>query len=148
MKVIFIQNVANVAKAGELKDVASGYARNYLIPKKLAVAATPAEMKKMETYKQAESQRQERTEADLKELAEQIEKLTLNLAVKVGAEDKVYGSVTTGHIAEELAKATGHDVDKRKIEIAEPIKKLGDYEISIHFAKDIIAKLKLTVTGE
>lgn len=148
MKVIFIADVTGVAKAGQLKEVANGYARNYLIPKKLAVVATAAEMKKLETYREAESQRQERTEADLKELANQIEQITLSLTVKVGTDDKVYGSITTAHIAEELAKATGHDIDKRKIEIADPIKKVGDYEISIHFAKDIIAKLKLIVAGE
>ncbi|MFC1951398.1 50S ribosomal protein L9 [Chloroflexota bacterium] len=148
MKVIFIQDVPKVANANEVKEVADGYARNFLIPRKLAVVATASEMKKLATHNYAQSQRQERTDSELKELAEQIEKLTLNLAVKVGAEDKIYGAITSSHIAEELAKATGHDIDKRKIEITEPIKKLGDYEISIHFAKDIIAKLKLTVTGE
>jgi len=148
MKVIFIQDVPRVAKAGDVKEVAKGYARNYLIPRKLAVTATESEMKKLATHNYAESQRQERTESEFRELAGQIENLELTLAVKVGAEDKVYGSITSGHIAEELARETGHDIDKRKIEIGEPIKKLGDYDISIHFAKDIIAKLKLTVTGE
>ena len=145
MKVIFIQDVANVAKAGQLKDVANGYARNYLIPRKMAVVATPAEMKKLETYKQAESQRQERTDSEFQELADQIEKLTLNMALKVGVNNRVYGSITTSHIADELGKVTGHEIDKKKVELEEPIKKLGDYEVAIHFAKDIIAKVRLSV---
>ena len=148
MKVIFIEDVANVAKAGQLKEVANGYARNYLIPKKLAVVATPAEMKKMETYNAAEAQRQERSDSGLAALADEIEKLTLNLQLKVGVNNRVYGSITGSHIADELAKVTGHEVDKKKIELEDPIKKLGDYEVSIHFAKDIIAKVKLAVTGK
>jgi large subunit ribosomal protein L9 len=145
MKVIFIEDVANVAKAGQLKEVANGYARNFLLPKKLAVVATAAEMKKLETYKQAESQRQERTDSEFTELADEIEKLTLNLQLKVGVNNRVYGSITAAHIADELAKVTGHEIDKKKVELEDPIKKLGDYEVSIHFAKDIIAKVKISV---
>ncbi|MBT3362585.1 MAG: 50S ribosomal protein L9 [Chloroflexi bacterium] len=148
MKVIFIQDVDNVGKAGQVKDVADGYAKNYLIRRQLAVAATPAELKKLEARSQAESKRQQRSDSELQELADQIAKLDLTLKVKVGTDDKVYGSITTAHIAKELTKLTGHDIDKRKIEIAQTIKKLGDYEISIQFSKDIIAKVKLTVTGE
>jgi len=145
MKVIFIEDVANVAKAGQLKEVANGYARNYLIPKKLAIVATPAEMKKMETHNYAEAQRQERADSEFADLADQIGQLTLNLALKVGVNNRVYGSITAAHIADELAKLTGHEIDKKKIELADPIKKLGDYEVSIHFAKDIIAKVKISV---
>jgi len=145
MKVIFIEDVANVAKAGQLKEVANGYARNYLIPKKLAVVATPAEMKKMETYNAAEAQRQERADSEFADLADQIEKLTLNLVLKVGVNNRVYGSITAAHIADELAKVTGHEIDKKKIELEDPIKKLGDYEVDIHFAKDIIAKVRISI---
>jgi len=145
MKVIFIEDVANVAKAGQLKEVANGYARNYLIPKKLAIVATPAEMKKMETHNYAEAQRQERADSEFADLADQIGQLTLNLALKVGVNNRVYGSITAAHIADELAKLTGHEIDKKKIELADPIKKLGDYEVGIHFAKDIIAKVKISV---
>lgn len=148
MKVIFTEDVTNVAKAGQLKEVANGYARNYLIPKKLAVVATPAEMKKMETHNYALSQRQERSDSEFTDLADEIELLTLNLQLKVGVNNRVYGSITASHIADELAKVTGHEIDKKKIELPDPIKKLGDYEVAIHFAKDIIAKVKLTVTGK
>jgi len=145
MKVIFIEDVANVAKVGQLKEVANGYARNYLIPKKLAVVATPAEMKKMETYNYAEAQRQERSDSEFTDLADQIEQLTLNLQLKVGVNNRVYGSITAAHIADELAKVTEHEIDKKKVELADPIKKLGDYEVNIHFAKDIIAKVRVNV---
>jgi len=145
MKVIFIADVANVAKVGQLKEVANGYARNYLIPRKLAVVATPAEMKKMQTHNYAEAQRQERSDSEFKDLADEIEKLTLNMQLKVGVNNRVYGSITASHIADELAKLTGHEIDKKKVELTDPIKKLGDYEVSIHFAKDIIAKVKVSV---
>jgi large subunit ribosomal protein L9 len=145
MKVIFIQDVANVAKAGQLKEVANGYARNFLLPRKLAVVATATEMKKMETHNYAAAQRQERSDSDLSALADEIEKLTLNLQLKVGVNNRVYGSITASHIADELAKLTGHEIDKKKVELEDPIKKLGDYEVSIHFAKDIIAKVRLSV---
>jgi large subunit ribosomal protein L9 len=148
MKVIFTQDVDNVSKAGQVKEVASGYAKNYLIPRKLAVVATPAELKKLDARNQALSQQQERTDSELQELADQIAKLDLTLKVKVGKEGKVYGSITTAQIAGELSKLTGHNIDKRKIEIAEPIKKVGEYEISMQFSKNIIAKVKLTVAGE
>jgi large subunit ribosomal protein L9 len=148
MKVIFTQDVANVAKAGQLKEVANGYARNFLLPKKLAVVATPAEMKKLEMHNYAAAQRQERSDSDLATLADEIEQLILNLQLKVGVNNRVYGSITTSHIAEELTKITGHEIDKRKVELADPIKKLGDHEVGIHFSKDIIAKVKLTVTGK
>jgi len=148
MKVIFTQDVANVANAGQLKEVANGYARNFLLPKKLAVVATPAEMKKLETQNNAATQRQERSDSDLTTLTDEIEQLTLNLQLKVGVNNRVYGSITTSHIAEELTKITGHEIDKRKVELADPIKKLGDHDVGIHFSKDIIAKVKLTVTGK
>jgi large subunit ribosomal protein L9 len=145
MKVIFTEDVANVAKAGQLKEVANGYARNFLIPRKLAVVATEAEMRKMQTRNAAIEQRQDRSDSEFKDLADQIEKLTLNLALKVGVNNRVYGSITAGHIAEELAAVTGHEIDKKRVELADPIKKLGDYEVSIHFAKDIIAKVRVSV---
>jgi large subunit ribosomal protein L9 len=148
MKVIFSEDVANVAKAGQLKDVANGFARNYLIPKKLAVVATESEMKKLQTQNTAEAQRQERFDSELTGLADQVEQLTLNLQLKVGVNNRVYGSITTSHIADELAKVTGHEIDKKKVELIDPIKKLGDYEVGIHFSKDIIAKVKLTITGK
>ena len=88
MKVIFTQDVDNVSKAGQVKEVASGYAKNYLIPRKLAVVATPAELKKLDARNQALSQQQERTDSELQELADQIAKLDLTLKVKVGKEGK------------------------------------------------------------
>ncbi len=94
MKVIFSEDVANVAKAGQLKDVANGFARNYLIPKKLAVVATESEMKKLQTQNTAEAQRQERFDSELTGLADQVEQLTLNLQLKVGVNNRVYGSTT------------------------------------------------------
>ena len=142
MKVIFMQDVSNVAKAGEIKEVADGYGRNFLIPKKLALLAkSPASIIqfKMEAQSQANNQ------AELVGLAQQLEGKEIILKAHAGAKDRLHGSITSADIASELNNSTGLVVDKRKIELAEPIRQLGGYEVTIRLAKDIIPKIKVTV---
>ena len=148
MKVIFVKDVAKVANAGEVKEVANGYGRNFLIPQKYAVLATAAEVKKLEVHNYAEAQRQGRSDEDIKSLAETIEQTSLTLKLKVGVNNRVYGSITTAHIAEELNKLTGYEIDKRKIELTEPIRKLGSYDVPIVLAKDVVPKVKVIVEGK
>ena len=145
MKVIFLKDVPNVAKAGEVKEVASGYSRNFLIPRKQALlvrsGATIGEIQS-----QTKAGNQEQIEAELIELADQLEGKEISLKARVGAKDRLYGSITNADIASELQNATGLVVDKRKIELAEPIHQLGSYEVAIRLAKDIIPKIKVAVT--
>lgn len=148
MKVIFVQDVPNIAKAGQVKDVADGYARNFLFPKKYAVLATAGELKRLKTHEYAVAQRHDRTEEEFKYLAETIKQLTINLALKVGVNNRVYGSITAAHIAEELNKLTGQEIDKRKVLLEEPIRKLGNYEIFVELTKDITPKVKVVVEGK
>jgi len=148
MKVVFIRDVANVASAGEVKKVADGYARNFLIPKKLAVLATPAELKKLESHRYAEAERQVRSQSEVQSLADTIEQTPLTFKLRVGAKERVYGSITTAHIAKELSKLIGYEVDKRKIELEESIRKLGNYEVSIRLAKDVAPRVKVIIEGE
>jgi len=145
MKVIFLQDVPNVAQAGQVKEVADGYARNYLIPRKLAALAQPQAVSKIEA---STKKMEARLTGELKELAGQLEGKEVNLKAKVGAKEKLYGSITSADIAAELKNVTGIEVDKRKIELEEPIRQLGSYEIVIKLGKDISPKVRVTVTEE
>jgi large subunit ribosomal protein L9 len=144
MRVIFLQDVPNVAKAGEIKEVADGYGRNFLIPKKLALLANPQAISQTETRDKIKT----RINAELMELASQLEGKEVSLKAKAGAKDRLYGSITSADIAAELNNTTGLDIDKRKIELDEPIRQLGSYEVAIRLAGDIVPKIKVTVTEE
>ena len=148
MKVIFLQDVPNVAKAGEMKEVADGYGRNFLIPKKLALLASPSAVSTIEAQLKTKAGNQEQVEAELVELANQLEGREVILKAKAGAKDRLYGSITSADIATELEGIAGLAIDKRKIELAEPIRQLGSYEVAIKLAKDVIPKVRVTVTAE
>jgi len=145
MKVIFLQDVPNVAQAGDVKEVADGYGRNFLIPRKLATLATPQVTSQAETRAQ---KMEARLSAELKELASQLEGKEVSLKARAGAKDRLYGSITSADIAAELNNTTGLDIDKRKIELDEPIRQLGSYEIAIRLGRDIVPKISVTVTEE
>ena len=148
MKVIFLQDVPNVAQAGEMKEVANGYGRNFLIPRKLARLANPSTIGALETQLTARAKRQTQTESELVELANRLEGKEVTLKARAGAKDRLYGSITSADIAAELENTDGLVVDKRKIKLAEPIHQLGSYEVAIRLGKDIIPKIKVTVTEE
>ncbi len=145
MKVIFLHDVPNVARAGEIKEVASGYGRNFLIPKKLAVLANPPAVSTIEAQLKIKARSQVQTEAELIELAHHLDGKEIVLEARVGAKDRLYGSITSADIAAELQNSTGVVVDKKKLELAEPIRQLGSYEVAIRLAKDIIPKIKVIV---
>jgi len=148
MKVIFLEDVPRVAQAGEMKEVADGYARNFLLPKKLAVLADARTTHVVEAQLKRKARLQAETEAEMKELAKQLEGREIVLKGRAGAEDRLYGSITNADIVEELRKSAGVAVDKRKIELDNPIREVGSYEIAIRLTKDIIPKIKLTVIEE
>ena len=148
MKVVFLEDVPNMAEVGDIKEVADGYGRNYLIPRKLAVIADSQATNIIEVQRKKKVRLQAQIEAEMKELAQQLEGQEVVLKAKAGATDRLYGSITTADIAEELGKSTGLEVDKRKIEIAEPIREVGSYEVVIRLTGDIIPKIRLTVMGE
>jgi large subunit ribosomal protein L9 len=144
MKVVFFQDVPNVARAGDIKEVADGYARNFLIPRQLAALATPEAMSRVTTGDVAKA----RTDAELVALAKQLDGQEVNLKAHAGAKDRLYGSVTSADIAAELERVTKITVDKRKIELDKPIHHLGSYEVAIHLGKDILPKIKVNVAEE
>lgn len=144
MKVILRQDVADLGTAGDTVDVKDGYGRNFLIPRNLAIPATRANLKAIdEIGKQAEiRQKKARREAEV--VKDRIEKLSISTEVLVGEEDKVFGSVTNNDIAK-LLEAEGVTVDRRSIQLEDPIKALGVYTVPIKIDKDVIANLKLWV---
>ena len=148
MKVIFLQDVPNVARAGEIKEVASGYGRNFLIPKKLALLASSPATNVIEVQRQINLRNQQQTETELAELANRLDGREVFLKARAGAKDRLYGSITSADIAAELESTTGSAVDRRKVELANPIRQLGSHEVPIRLAKDIVPKITVTVTDE
>jgi large subunit ribosomal protein L9 len=140
MKVVFLEDVKNVAKAGDIKEVADGYARNYLLPKNLALLSKPGAAAAVKEQIAA------RTETEkMKKLASEIEGKEIIFQVKIGAKDRMHGSITAANISTELKTITEYEVDKRKIELPETIKQLGSYDIAIKLAKGIEPKIKVTL---
>ena len=141
MKVVFLQDVPNIAQAGETKEVADGYGRNFLIPKKLAVLADKASTKALERQLRIEA----KIEGEWAEIAQQLEGKEVILKAQTGAQEKLYGSITHADIAEEIQNTTGIVIDKRKIDLDEPIRQLGSYQVTIKLAKDVTARITVTV---
>jgi len=148
MKVVFLQDVTNVASAGDVKKVADGYARNYLFPKQLAVLATPAEMQKLESRRKADARRQSTEEQEAQSFAQVLEALTVGIKVRAGTKDRIYGSVTSAAIAKELKRLTGQDIDKHTIEIEEPIKVLGSHKVSLRLTRNVTATVSVMVEAK
>jgi len=148
MKVVFLEDVPSVARSGEIKEVADGYARNFLIPKKLALIANSAAIKLAEARCRAKASQQAETEAELQELAKQIDGKEITLKARAGSKDRLYGSITSADIAAELEKSDGVVVDKKKIDLEEHIHQLGSYEITVRLGGDITPKVKVNVIEE
>ena len=146
MKVIFLQDVPNVGEAGDIKEVADGYGRNFLVPRNLAIPARSAAINVAEMQRRTKEQKYSDEMAKLVEMAEQIEGKEISLQARAGTKDRLYGAITASDIASELERAIGIVVDKRKIELDEPIHHLGSHEVAIRLAKDLIPKIKVTVT--
>lgn len=148
MKVIFIEDVPNVAEVGEVKDVADGYGRNYLLPRKMAVLAESQASQLVEARLKVKARKEAETQAEMRALAKELEGKKITLKARVGAKDRLYGSITSGDIADELDKSAGLMVDRRKIELAEPIRQVGIHEVEVKLYKDISANIKVTVVAE
>ena len=146
MKVIFLQDVPNVAKAGEIREVANGYGRNFLIPRKLAAPAVAEAVNAMEARIAVQARSEAKTEAELIEMGAQVDGREVFIEARSGGKDRLYGSITAADIAGELEKITNLAVDKRKIKLDEPINQLGSYDVTIRLTKDIVSKIKVTVT--
>jgi large subunit ribosomal protein L9 len=147
MKIILLDDVAKVGRRGEVRDVSDGYARNFLIPKKLALSASAGNLKNLEHIKQQQDSKAQRIKGDAQGLQHQIEALTYEERRQASEEGKLFGSVTSQDLADFLAKH-GIKVERRRIHLDEPIKTLGETTVSIRLHADITAQLKVNVVRE
>jgi large subunit ribosomal protein L9 len=148
MKVLLLKDVPELGDAGEIYAVAGGYARNYLMPRGMAVMATKGAMKQAEEIKQSALRRRARERANAEAQATLITGKKLLFAANAGENDRLYGSVTTAEIAEKLSEAVGFEVDRRRIELEHPIRELGIYELSIRMMQDVHSKFNVAVVRE
>lgn len=144
MKLILKEDVENLGDIGAIVDVANGYGRNYLIPKNLAVEANPRNIKEFEHQKRNIQAKARKVRKGVEDLADKISALTISIEASAGEEGKLFGSVTTKDIAEAIAQQ-GIEVDRRKINLNEPIKRLGEYEVSVKVQQDVSASVKVEV---
>lgn len=148
MRVLFLQDVSGTGRAGEVKEVAPGYARNYLLPKGLAVPASESAQKDVQYQRKIEASRADRAHREVSALAEKLSQVELVFKVKLGEQKRMHGSITNADVAEALHRQTGHDIDKHRIDMEEPIRGIGTYEVPVHFSKEATAKVKVIVEEE
>jgi len=147
MQIILQEDVEKLGNRGELVEVAAGYARNFLLPRKLALEATPGNMKRLEKMRVAFAKKEATEKGAAETLAQSLAGVSLTLSRKAGENDQLFGSVTTGDISEALA-AQGYTIEKRKITLTDPIKLIGEYEIPLKLHREVTANVKLAVTKE
>lgn len=147
MKVILRQDYAQLGKLGDVKDVKDGFARNYLIPRKIVFEATPSALLRLEEERKQAGRRMEKERQAAEQLAAQIEKTSVTLSMKVGEDEKLFGSVTSQMIAEALAEK-GISLDKRQIELEDTIKGLGIYDIPVKLSAGVAGKIKVWIVRE
>jgi large subunit ribosomal protein L9 len=147
MEVILKEDVAKLGNRGEVVKVAEGYGRNFLLPRKLAIEANAANKKVIEQMKAAALRRSAKEKSEAEELAKQFTGLEVSFTRKSGENDQLFGSVTAGDIAEALEKKSFH-IDRRKIQLHEPLKTVGEFTISIKLHKDVTTHLKVVVEKE
>jgi large subunit ribosomal protein L9 len=147
MEVILRQDVEKLGTRGQVVKVADGYARNYLLPKRLAVPATPANKKMVEQERQAHLRREAREKADAEELAKLLAGVVVTIARKAGEQDQLFGSVTPQDISDALAQQN-FSIDRRKIHLEDPIKQLGEYQVPIRLHREVTVTIGVNVVRE
>ncbi len=145
MKVVLLKDVKNIGKRDEILNVSDGYARNFLFPQKLAAEATPGTLKEIEKKRAAQDAREAERLAEAKKLADSLKGKVLELAIKCGDKGRLYGSVTAAEVADALEKQHGAAVDKRKIELGDPIREVGDRNITVRLYTGVSTTMILRV---
>lgn len=145
MKVILQQDVKKVGKKGDIIEVSEGYGRNFLLPKKYAVEATPVNLNAAKQQKRSEERRHQQAEDEARLMAAQLSKIEVTIPVKIGEGGKLFGSVTGKDIADALKQRHNIDLDKRKIELKETIRSLGNYEAVIRVHPEISSKIQVHI---
>jgi large subunit ribosomal protein L9 len=147
MRVILQENVEKLGERGQVVEVAEGFARNYLLPRKLAIAATAGNLKQLERIRETLVRRAAAEKSTAEQLAAALSTATVALARKAGESDQLFGSVTSADIADALA-AQGYAIDKRRVELEQPIKLVGEYDVPVKLHQGVTASVKVVVTRE
>lgn len=142
VKIILMQDVPKLGDAGTVQDVAPGYARNFLIPQGIATIATRGSIKQVEERQAAEAKRIAKQEEELRGLSERIQGTRIEVQVRAGEQGRLYGSITAADVAEKLAAAVGEEIDRRKVDLDEPIRSLGEHEVTVR----LVGRLTPTIT--
>lgn len=148
MKVVFLEDVPGTARIGEIKDVKPGFARNYLLPRRIAMPATPAVVKSAEARAVREARLQEARDNEARIVAEKVSAATMTVSARAGSSGKLFGSVGTADIAAKVAEVTCQELDRHNVLLPEPIKDLGDYEVTVRLTRNVNAVAHVSVIGE
>lgn len=148
MKVILLDNIKGVGKKDEVINASDGYARNFLFPKKLAVEANAENMSKLNNKKEANNYRKDLEKQEAQEIAKKLKGILLKMKVKAGENGKIFGGVTAKEISENLETQYNMEIDKKKVDLKEPIKTLGSFQVNIKLYEGVVGTLKLEVISE
>jgi large subunit ribosomal protein L9 len=148
VKVILVEDVPNLGRAGDIKEVADGYGRNYLIPRGLAKMATSGEVQQARQIKRSAQVRTQREHAEAEDLAERLTGMSLTFQARAGEGTKLYGSITSADIAEKLSQELGREFDRRKIRLDESLRQLGTHQVTIHLAPHLEPEITVVIERE
>ena len=147
MKVILTKDLENLGRAGALVEVKTGYGRNYLLPRKLALLATEKNIRQLEHQKSGILARASKEKQNMTQMAQRLSAIEVKFTRKTGAENKLFGSVTNKDIHEQLA-AQGYQIERKQIHLPEPLKEVGTHEVQVKLHSDVTAKLRVTIASE
>lgn len=147
IQVVLLEEVPKLGNAGDNKDVAPGFARNYLFPRNLATLATPSAIRFAEERRNKENKRQQKTRAAQEEVAKKLEGLNLKITAKAGTKGRLFGSITAVVISEKLKESSGYNIDRRKIILPDSIRNVGAYDIKVRIAPDLMPTLKVEIAA-
>jgi large subunit ribosomal protein L9 len=148
VKVLFLKEVSGTAKAGDVKEVSPGYARNFLFPQKLAIVADDRVVDQIRQREDAARRRAEKALTEAREIEKRLQRITVTMYAKAGEGGRLFGSVTNADIAQQLKREAGIDLDKRKIEVEPAIKSLGPHEVTVQLHSDVTATLRVVVAAQ
>ena len=148
MKVVFLKDISAKEKRGEIKEVADGYARHFLLPRGLALPATPSAIKMATTESKDKAQHQARLQDEIEEIIQRIKGQELIFKARASTKGRLHGAVTSADIAAKLSSITGFEVDKKRIELGEPLRQLGSHDVTVKFAPGSETKIRVTIEEE
>ena len=148
MRVVFLDDVDGVARAGEIKNVADGYARNFLLPRKLATAATTAEVQRAEARARKLQAEQAKVDSAAQTVADLIHEKVISITARAGEQGRLFGSVTASDIAEQLSKLAKSEIEHRQVQLGQPIKEVGSHQLTVSLSRNVKAQVTVEVVPE